>query len=97
MGCLFLLASAFAGSGLVTKLEVFLRMGVGFRLVLDRTEVEMWPGSKPRTTLCSLTSVDVLASEPTAGLMMSQLTEVATVEVEASGMGRAVDGGVVLS
>jgi hypothetical protein len=96
MGCFFLPESTLVGRGFDTKLEVFFRIGVGFRLVLDRTDVEMWPGSKPRTTLCSLISVEVLASEPAAGLTILQPTVVATVEVEASGMGRAFDGGVAL-
>jgi hypothetical protein len=92
MGCFFLAWSALVGNGFVTKLVVFFRMGVGLRLVLDRIEVETWPGSKPRTTLCSLMSVEVLTSEPTAGLPWSPLTVVATVDDEASGMGRAVEG-----
>ena len=76
------------------KLEVFFRIdGVVAKLVLERIEVEMWPGSKPRTTLCWLISVDVLASEPVA-LKSSLPRAVANVDVENSGaQRRAVKSG----
>jgi hypothetical protein len=95
MGCFFfIIGSALEGGGLTIKLEVFFRMdGVGARLVLERMEVEMWPGSKPRTTLCWLMSVEVLASEPVA-LRSSLPRAVAKVDVESSGaQRRAVKGG----
>lgn len=66
-----------------------LRMGVGFRLVLERIDVEMRPGVKPWTTLCVLMSVEVLISEPTSGLVAC----VATVDEDESGTQR-VGGGV---
>jgi hypothetical protein len=43
------IGSALEGGGLEMKLD--LRIGVGFRLVLDRTDVEILLGSKPWTTL----------------------------------------------
>lgn len=76
------------------KLEFFLRIdGVGARLQLERIDVEICPGSKPRTTLCWLMSVEVLASDPVA-LRSSLPRTVANVEVDSSGaQRRAVKGG----
>lgn len=60
-------------------------MGVGFRFELERIDVEMRLGSNPWTMLCELISVEVLASEPTGGLVALLPSAVATVEVDDSG------------
>jgi hypothetical protein len=73
-----------------------LRMGAGpTRLVEERTIDEVWPLEKPLTMLCELRSVEVLASEPTGGLMLenSLPIAVATVEVDDSGTMWACTGG----
>lgn len=59
--------------------------GVGFgrRLVVDRTEREMWSLEKPRTMLVALASVPVV-SLPANGGLMSEKSSVATVDVEES-------------
>jgi hypothetical protein len=92
-GWRFLARSPLGGCARARKLDEVLRIGVGLRLVLERTDVEMWPRSKPRTTLWWLRSVFVLASEPTGGLMGSLPWAVATVDDDDSGMRRAVVGG----
>lgn len=94
MGCRFFTGSAL-DAGWFTRMVDVLRIGVGFRLVLERKDVETWPGSKPRTTLCWLISVEVLASEPIGGLVASLPRVVATVELDDSGMRRTVVGGEV--
>ncbi len=57
--------------------------------MLERIEEEMRPGEKPRTMLCELNSVDVLASESGGGLVPEEqslvVIFVATVDVEDSG------------
>lgn len=65
--------------------------GDGFtaKWVFDRSEEDILPGSKPRTMLVALNSVEaVLASEGACGLMpdVTLFSVVATVEVEDSGM-----------
>ena len=65
-------------------------VGVGARLVEERIEEEMRLGEKPRTMLCELSSVDVLASDSGGGLILedvslSVVSVVATVEVDESG------------
>lgn len=58
--------------------------------MLDRSEVETRPGSNPCTMLCALSSVEVVVSEPTGGLVASLPRAVATVDEEDSGTYRAL-------
>lgn len=56
--------------------------------MFERNDEETRPRANPRTMLCELSSVEVLASEPTGGLMFvdaSLSSTVATVEVDESG------------
>jgi hypothetical protein len=101
MGCFFLPTSILEGWVFAAKLSDVFRIGVGFRFVLERTEVEMLPGSKPRTTLWWLISVEVLASEPAGGLMALLQWLVATVdgnglETRRAAMGEEAGRGVIV-
>jgi hypothetical protein len=74
--------SAFGNPGLGGML--FLRMGVGLILALDRIDVEMRPGWKPCTMLWELNSVEALMSEPMGGLVALLPRAVATVDEDDS-------------